>query len=80
MCTHLLLKELQNYNSLLNNHPEENVVSHQKKISNVQGQRRSHSKTGGGVKESNPTPFRDAWRAQTKSSVHQETPQKLCQT
>ena len=77
MCTHLLLKELQNYNSLLNNHPEENVVFHQKEISNVQGQRRSHSKMGGGVKESNLMPSRDA---QTKYCVHQETPQRLCQT
>ena len=30
-CTHLLLRELQNYNSLLNNHQLENVGSHQKK-------------------------------------------------
>ena len=29
--THLLLRELQNYNSLLNNHQLENVGSHQKK-------------------------------------------------
>ena len=31
ICAHLLLQELQNYNSLLNNHPLENVGSHQKK-------------------------------------------------
>ena len=30
MCAHLLLQELQNYNSLLNNHQQENVESHQK--------------------------------------------------
>ena len=30
-CTHLLLRELQKYNSLLNNHRQENVGSHQKK-------------------------------------------------
>jgi len=27
MCAHLLLQELQNYNSLLNNHPQENVAA-----------------------------------------------------
>ena len=60
-CTHLLLRELQNYNSLLNNHQLENVGSHQKKkkISYVQGQRRSPSKMVGGEKshlESNCNP------------------------
>ena len=58
-CTHLLLWELQNYNSLLNNHQQENVESHQKKDFHVQGQRRSPSKMVGGVKshlESNPIP------------------------
>ena len=43
-CSHLLLWELQNYNSLLNNCRLENVGSHQKKIPYVQGQRRSPSK------------------------------------
>ena len=68
MCAHLLVRELQNYNSLLNNHQQENVGSHQKKIPHVQGHRRSLSKIVGGVKshlESNPLPARDAWRAQT---------------
>ena len=68
MCTHLLLRELQNYNSLLNNHGQENVGSHQKKIAHIQGQRRSPSKMLGVVKsplESNPIPTRDTWRAQT---------------
>ena len=32
MCADLLLRELQNYNSLLNNHRQENVGSHQKKL------------------------------------------------
>ena len=81
--THLLLRELQNYNSLLNNRLQENIGSHQKKIPYVQGQRRSPSKMVGGVKlhlESNPIPTRDAQRAQTKPCAHQETPQRLCQT
>ena len=60
-CTHLLLWELQNYNSLLTNHWQENVGSHQKRIPYVQGQRRSPSKTVRGVKlhlELNPIPAR----------------------
>ena len=40
-CGHLLLRELQNYYPLLNNHQQENVGPHQKKIPHVQGQRRS---------------------------------------
>ena len=82
---HLLLWELQNYNSLLNNHRQENDGSHQKKIPHVQGQRRCPNKMIGGAKsclESNPIPSRDIWRAQTKPCVHQdpETPQTLSQT
>ena len=46
-CAHLLLQELQNYSLLLNNHQQENVGSHQKKIPQVQGQSRSHSKMVG---------------------------------
>ena len=68
MCAHLLLRELQNYNSLLNNHWQENVASHQKKIPHVKGHRRSPSTMAGGVKlhlESNPIPAKDAWRNQT---------------
>ena len=83
MCADLLLRELQNYNSLLNNHRQEDIESHQKKISHVQGQRRSPSKMVGGAKshlESNPIPARDAQRAQTKLYAHQETPQRLGQT
>ena len=61
MCAHLLLQELQNYNSLLNNHQWENVGSHQKKIPRVQRQRKSPNKVVGGAKshlESNPIPIR----------------------
>ena len=36
-CSHLLLWELQNWNSLLNNHQQENVGSHQKKIPTSKG-------------------------------------------
>ena len=71
---HLLIRELHNYNSLLNNHWQENVGSHQKKISHIQGQRRSPSKMAGGAKlrlESNPIPARDTWRSQTKPCMHQ---------
>ena len=45
MCPHLLLQELQNYKSLQNNHQQENVESHTKKIPHFQGKRRSLSKT-----------------------------------
>ena len=74
-----LLQELQNYNLLLNNYQQENAGAHQKKIPHIQGQSRSPSKMVGGAKsclELNPIPARDAWRAQTKTSVHQdpETP------
>ena len=54
-----------------------------KKIPHLQGQRRNPSKTSVVVKshlESNPIPTSDAWRAQTKLAVHQETPQRLNQT
>ena len=54
-----------------------------KKDTHVQRQRRTPSKMVGGVKshlESNSMPARDAWRAQTKSCAHQETPQRLSQT
>ena len=64
-CAHLLLWELQIYNSLLNNHRQENIRSHQKKDTHIQGQRRSPSKTAVGRKshlESNPIPTRHAQR------------------
>ena len=90
-CAHLLLWKLQNYNSinynvhlLLNNHQQENVGSHQKKIPYIQGQRRRPSKMAGEVKlslESNPIPARDS-EGSKKPCAHQdpETPQTLCQT
>ena len=62
-CAHLLLQELQNCNSLLNNHRQENIGSHQGKIPHVQEQRRSPNKVVGQVKshlESNPICTRDA--------------------
>ena len=83
MRVHLLLQELQKYNLLLNNHQQENVGYHAKKILHVQGQRRSPSKMVGGVKshlESNPLPARDAQRVQT-NLVHTRTqgPKRLSQ-
>ena len=85
MCAHLLLWELHNYSSLLNNHRQNNVGSHQKKIPHIQGQRRSPSKTVGGAEsclDSNHIPSGNTWRAHTKFCVHQdpETPQRLSQT
>ena len=50
-----LLRELQNYNSLLNDHQEKNVGSHQNKISHVQGQR-SPSKMVGVVNQTPDPP------------------------
>ena len=73
MRTHLLLRELHNYDSLLNNHQLENVGYYQKKIRHTQRQRRSPSKMVGGVKshlDSNPIPTGDTQRAQTKPCVH----------
>ena len=75
-CTYLLLRELQNYNLLMNNRWQENVESHQEKMSHIQGQRRSPSKMVGGAKsnlESNPISTRDAQRAWTNPCAHQET-------
>ena len=80
------LQELQNYNSLINNHQQKNVGSHQKQIPCIQGQRRSHRKMVGGAKsrlESNPIPARDAQRAQTnlvctKIQRRHETEPELC--
>ena len=75
MCAHLFLWKLKNYSSLLNNHWQGNVGSHQGKVTHIQGQRRSHSKTVGEVKsclESNPIPARGSRRAQ-KNLVHTTT-------
>ena len=74
MCTHLLLQELQNYNLLLNSHRQESVGSHQKKITHIQGQRRSPGNMVGGAEaclEWDPIPARDTLRAQT-CLVHQD--------
>ena len=85
-CAHLL-RELQNYNSLLNNHWQENVGSHWKKIPHIQGQRRSPNKMVGGAKsrlESNPIPARDLWEGSNKilctpgPSDPTETEPELC--
>ena len=65
---HLLLWELQNYNSLLNNHQQKNVGFRQKNIPHTQGQRKSPSKMVGGAilhLESYLISARDAQRAQT---------------
>ena len=84
-CAYLLLRERQNYNSLLNSCRQENAGSHQKNVPHIQGQSRSPIKMIWGAKvclESNPIPTRDAWRAQTKPCVHQdpETPKRVRQT
>ena len=50
MGTYPILRELQNYNSLLTSCWQENVGSHQKQIPHVQGQRRSPNKMVGGAK------------------------------
>ena len=65
MCIHLLPWELQNCKELLNNHRQDNVGSHWKKIPHVRGQRRSHNETVGEAKsclESNLITTRDAQR------------------
>ena len=57
---------------LLNNHWQENVGSHHKKIPCIQGQRRSPNKMVGGVQtylEWNLIPTRDTQRVQTKNAL-----------
>ena len=66
-CAHLLLRELQNDNLLLNNHWQM-LDPIKKKIPHIQRQGRSPSKMVGEVKshlESNPISTRDAQRPQT---------------
>ena len=46
MCARLLLQELQNYNSLLNNHRQEKVGSHQKKDTLCQRAKEKPQKDG----------------------------------
>ena len=49
-CACIVSCENSKKKSLLNNHPQENVGSHQIKIPHIQGQRRSPSKMVGGAK------------------------------
>ena len=66
--------------SLLSNYHLENAGSHQKKVSHIQGQRRSPNKTVGGVKlslESNPILTRDAAAAAAAAKSLQSCP-TLC--
>ena len=63
----------------LNDHWQENVGSHQKKILHVQGQKRNHNKMASRAQsclKSNLIPWRDAWREQTKSWKEHWPPQK----
>ena len=58
-----------------NDHQQENVGSHQKKIPHIQGERRTPNKMLGGAQsclKSNLRPARDAWRAQTQPCMHQD--------
>ena len=81
MYTHLLLQELQNYNSLLNNHRRENVGSHQKKIPYIQGQRRSPSKMVGGRNHSyNQTPYQLDMLRQFKQNLCAPEPRDPAET
>ena len=74
-----LLQELQNCNSLMNNHSQENVGSHKKKDASHPRTKEIPQQDGRRAKshlESKPIPTRDTQRAQTKPCVHQdpETP------
>ena len=56
-------RNLKDMCSLMNNHQQENVGSHQKKMPHIERQRRSPNKMVGVAKlrlESNPIPVRDA--------------------
>ena len=82
MCAHLLLQELQNYKSLMNNHQQENVGSQGKKIPYNQEQRRSPSKMVGGGEVTfriKPHTCQRCLEGSNKPCVHQdpETPQGL---
>ena len=72
---HLLLRELQNYNSLLNNRLLENVGSHQKKDApcpSTKEKPQQDGRKGETALKSNPTLARDAQRAHT-NLVHTRT-------
>ena len=81
---HLLQQEFQNYNSVLDNHQQENVGSYQKETSltRAKGKPQKDGRRGDRCLDSNPIPTRDVWGAQTKPCLHQnqETPQRLRQT
>ena len=80
MCAHLL-QEFQNYNSLLNNHQQENIGSDQKKdTACLRAKEKPQKDSLESCLESNLIPTRDAWRAQTKPCIHLETPQRISQT
>ena len=83
-CVHLLLWELQNYSLLLNNCRQENVGSHQKKITHIQGQKRSPSKMAGAGKIAfriKPHTSQRCSQDLNSPCAHQdpETPQRLRQ-
>ena len=70
-----LLWELQNCNTLLKSHWQENVPSHQKKIPHVHWQRRSPSKTVKGAKTHlNQTPYLpEMLRGLKQKRAHQDS-------
>ena len=77
MCIHLLPWELQNCKELLNNHGEDNVGSHWKKIPHVRGQRRSPNEMVGEAKsclKSNLIPIRDTRRCKQNPGKGAMTP------
>ena len=84
MCAHLLLRELQNCNSLLKNHQQENIVSNQNDTPHPRAKEnpQQDGRRGKITFRIKPHTTRDAQRAQTKPCVHQdpETPQRLSQT
>ena len=74
MCAHLLLRDLQNYNSLLDNHRTGEcwIPPKKKNILHIQGQIRRPNKTAGGEKlhlDSNPMPTRDSQMAPVEAQV-----------
>jgi len=76
-----LLREFQNYHSLLNNHRQKNVGSHQNKIPYVKGKEEAPGKLRRGKitfrikRHTNQSPLEGS----NKPSAHQdlETPQRL---
>ena len=75
-CAHLLLRD----NSLLNNHQQENVGSHQKRIPHVQGQRRPQQDGRRGKIMFRIKPYtRQRQSEDSNPCVHQEIPQRVSQ-